>query len=810
MKKLIMLLLLVSAGRGQDFLVTPQNQRFIFTAGSDRIQSTQYNPSYLGLYNRGASLDAYFFSPKEGTFHFSGYSFHDFGFYGQLGKFGFSYRNAAAYGERSDEYTIGFGAGNEGFAVGASATFLNAFGTSKLIPNLGIIWQNKFFSIGSSLHNFSDRQVALHTIWKEWDIGLGIRPMGTPFLSLYTDAVLYSVGTSYKFGVSLKPLPGLDLFAIYHHNVLSYPAGYTSIPSFYGPPTKILEFHETNTFSIGISFNFSPHFSIGASRSVGPSGNSATFGEAMLTSEIMPSIIRTKRIAEVVIRGAIPDEKEESFLFAKQKKNLFDYVREIEFSASDPTVAALVLKIYPFSQSEEFFSLSGATQELVEAVEKVKESGKKVYAFLTEGAGAEELYLASAANKIYMPAEGIIANYGIDLSLVRLKGFFDKLHITWNAITAGKYKSTFHTTYTDSATKDQAKLIYGLVSDLYQQMIAQVERNRGIHLDSMTRRELASIMSPSEAVRLNIIDGLMYYQDFKKLVSKEVLGKEENKFESPDSKSRYIFEWGEKPSVAVIGIYGTIVTGESSPPSPINIPLLGYGRMTGSETVVSQIRNAVSNPNVKAIVLRVNSGGGSALASDEIYNAVKEAAKEKPVIASFGNVAASGGYYVAAGAKKIFADSATITGSIGVVLAFPELTGFLEKDLGANVEKYSADGFQSALSPFNRWSDVDREYVQKYVSGLYADFLSRVASGRKLPMDSVKNIAEGKVYTGAQAIEIGLVDSSGSLDDAIKYAAKVAGIEKDFAIRFYKVKGLFPIGNLADIQMALFRPAGFF
>ena len=176
---------------------------------------------------------------------------------------------------------------------------------------------------------------------------------------------------------------------------------------------------------------------------------------------------------------------------------------------------------------------------------------------------------------------------------------------------------------------------------------------------------------------------------------------------------------------------------------------------------MAQINAASKDNAIKAIVLRVNSGGGSALASDEIYNAVKNAEKKKPVVASFGNMAASGGYYVAAGVKKIFAEPATLTGSIGVVISFPVLTDFIEKDLGGNVENYRAGQSSQILSPFHSWTESDLKYVDKFLNETYTDFKSKVASGRKLTMDSVETLAQGKVYTSVQAERIGLVDEYG-------------------------------------------------
>ncbi|MCL5020356.1 MAG: signal peptide peptidase SppA, partial [Bacteroidetes bacterium] len=298
------------------------------------------------------------------------------------------------------------------------------------------------------------------------------------------------------------------------------------------------------------------------------------------------------------------------------------------------------------------------------------------------------------------------------------------------------------------------------------------------------------------AAQLHLIDGVAYFDRFRKDVRKEVLGKSGgNGIVNPEHIHYWKTRWGRMPEVAVIGVYGTIVTGKSSPPSPFPIPFLGGDRLTGSESVIKQIEEAVADKNIKAIVLRVNSGGGSALASDEIYNAVREAMAKKPVVASFGNVAASGGYYVAVGAKKIFAEPATLTGSIGVLIAFPVLTDFIEKDLGGNVEQYKSRDASGVLNPFHKWDEKDMKYVDEFLNQTYTDFKEKVSEGRKLSMSRVDELAQGKVYTGDQAKNLGLIDEYGGLEKAIQYAANVAGISGGYRVKMFVVPGL-GLGNL--------------
>lgn len=790
MKRVIVALLFVVGNlSAQDLLTNPQNQKYLFTSGTDETQAFLYNPAYLGLYNRGGVLDAYYFYPSKSRLDTAVGTFHDIGVFAQGGKLGFAYRNASTPEEDLNQYSIGLGLGNERAAAGASLSLMNITGAgSRWFPSVGLIWRpDCHISFGAAYRNFSNRSFGNHVIEKAANFGIGVRPFGTNFLTLNGDYITPVHNDGYKLGITVEPIPGLSVYGIYDRSGYSVPPEILDrLGSALSPP-----YLWGNAFSVGVSFNFGGHVHVEGTSSYQSGGYSATYGRVMFTSQELPTVLYDRKVAEIEIKGGIPDAREQSFLFFKSPKVLFDYVEEIKKCGEDPSIAALILKIYPFSTSESFFALSGATQELVNAVEYVRAKGKKVFAYLTDDSGVNELYLASAADKVYMAPVAFVSSYGIDMDLIRLKGLFDKLHISWNAQTAGKYKSTFHTIYTDSASPEQAKLIRGLVDDIYLQMIKQIEVNRGITMDDSLKSAISGIISSREAARLHVIDRVSYYDEFKKDVNKDVFGTGGNLAGTdPSSIHKYEARWGKKPEVAVVGVYGDIMTGESSPPAPFPIPFLGSDRTTGSETVVRQIRAAAADNDIKAIVLRVNSGGGSALASDEIYNAIKDAQKEKPVIASFGNMAASGGYYVAAGAQKIFAEPATLTGSIGVVIAFPVLTDFLEKDLGSNVEEYRAGQNSGLLSPFHHWDNTDLKYVDEFLNEIYNDFKTKVSEGRKLTLDRVEELAQGKVYTGMQARTDSLIDEYGGLDKAIDYAADVAGISGDYRVRMFTVPSL--------------------
>ncbi|CUT05149.1 signal peptide peptidase SppA [Candidatus Kryptobacter tengchongensis] len=499
-----------------------------------------------------------------------------------------------------------------------------------------------------------------------------------------------------------------------------------------------------------------------------------------------------KKIAEIEIRGIMPDYKEQPSLLSKPRKSVHDIINEIERSADDRDINGLLLKIYPFNGEVKLYELEGLTQELAEAVKKVKKAGKPVVAYLGgEMVGVNELYLASIADKIVIAPEGMIVGYGAVIDVSRLRSFFEKFGIEWDAMTAGEYKSTFHSIYTDSATQNQAELIKSLVEEIHKQMIEQISRSRNINFTEELIEEISGGMIPPRAKEIGLIDEIGFYSEAKRLINKLANNRDDENVNliKLDKRRYWDKTWGVIPKIAVIGVHGAIVTGESQPPLPF--PLLDE-RLTGSETVVKQINSAVKDKSVKAIVLRVNSGGGSALASNENYTALKEARKKKTVIISFGNVAASGGYYVACSSDRIFANPATLTGSIGVVYSKPVLEKLYE-NMKIKIETYKKGEHSDMFSTTRHWTEIERKGIENALQYTYLNFKQKVAENRNMTLDEVEKLAQGKVYTGTQALNLKLVDELGGLKRAIDFAKEKAKIKEKYEIKFYPVPSLFGI-----------------
>ncbi|UCF05889.1 MAG: signal peptide peptidase SppA, partial [bacterium] len=250
--------------------------------------------------------------------------------------------------------------------------------------------------------------------------------------------------------------------------------------------------------------------------------------------------------------------------------------------------------------------------------------------------------------------------------------------------------------------------------------------------------------------------------------------------------------WVPAPAVAIVGAYGAITSGKSKR------DLLGGGRTMGSQTVVKQLKAASKHPGVKAIVFRVDSGGGSALASDEILKEIRRIQEEEkiPVIVSMGNIAGSGGYWISMYGDMIFADPFTITGSIGAAFAKPVIDRLYDK-IGVTNEVFKAGEHSDAWSPGRHMTEEEMEFLATLITDTYERFLSNVSKGRKIDTETVKSVAGGKVYFGTTALDLRLIDRLGGLKDAVEYAATHTGIENDYRTIYFRA---FP-GFLVNVDV---------
>lgn len=449
---------------------------------------------------------------------------------------------------------------------------------------------------------------------------------------------------------------------------------------------------------------------------------------------------------------------------------LVNMKRAIEGAAENENVKGIYLNAGTFVAGQ------AGLKELRDALAKFKESGKFIISYgemYTEGG----YYLSSVADEIYLNPSGMMEFNGFSSEIIFLKGAFKKLEIEPVVFRVGEFKSAVEPFLLDKMSDENRLQTETFLNDLNQVSLEQISESRSIPLDRLKEiNNQMLVRKVQDAKDLQLIDGA-WYEDQVISMMKEKLGLEEDdsiptinvtKMNSATkSKNRL-----SKNRIAVIIAEGDIMGGETE-------------GTIGSDQFKEEIKKARKNKDIKAIVLRINSPGGSALASEVMWRELEEASKEKPVIASMGEVAASGGYYLAAAADTIVAQPNTITGSIGIFALWFNAQGLLNNKLGITTDVAKTGELSDFLSPTRKLSDLEKSIFQNQVEEGYDIFLDRVALGRNMSVEEVNAVASGRVWSGVQAKEKGLVDVLGGLEDAIKIAAEKAGVADDYRVVYY-------------------------
>jgi protease-4 len=450
-------------------------------------------------------------------------------------------------------------------------------------------------------------------------------------------------------------------------------------------------------------------------------------------------------------------------------------------AAKDPAVAGVLLDMSAFT-----LTLNQA-QEIGHLITTVRHAGKRVAAYSADY-DTDTYTLASYADTILMPENGNILIPGVSLQMIFFKGTLDKLDLQPDFVQIGKFKGAEEPFMRTTASPEYREQITHLVDGMYDEVIATIAANRP-NMEEATVKTAVNegLLTGTAALKLGLIDhtmgrgGVDAWLDSQfpaGATQDDTYGQPRKKSIDMDSPFAIFSLLGEKPKVrshepevAVIYAVGEIV------PDFVN------GEDSSSMVTPAGIRGAVdkalADDQVKAIVLRVDSPGGSASASDEIWSILHEADKKKPVTVSMGRVAASGGYYISCAGRTITADPATITGSIGVVAGKIVIKGLLDK-IGVNIETVSLGDHAGMLSAMQTFTDEERAFLQKSMEETYGVFTGRVMGARGSKIPKLENVAQGRLFTGEQAKTAGLVDTVGTLDDAIAAAAKSVGIGANY------------------------------
>lgn len=448
---------------------------------------------------------------------------------------------------------------------------------------------------------------------------------------------------------------------------------------------------------------------------------------------------------------------------------LYDAIRVIRHAATDDNIKGIYLNAN--GNGNGFAS----SEELRNAVLDFKKSKKFVIAYgdvITQGA----YFVASAAGKVYCNPVGMVDWTGFNADLLFLKGTLDRLKIEPQIFYAGKFKSATEPLRTTKMTPENKLQTQEWLGDLYQHFLTRTSQARGIDTATLFRlANTGAIQTPQDALNNKLVDGLKYDDQVKDEI-KRSLGIDSHGKINFISLSKYANAVRYKKTggdrIALIYAEGDIVDGKG-----------GKG-MIGSEEYVKLVRTARLDKSIKAIVFRINSGGGSALASENIWRELSLAKAEKPVVVSFGDVAASGGYYIAAAADSIFALPNTITGSIGVFGIIPNMQGFFNDKLGITFDGVKTAEYADLGVVYRPLTAQEKTFVQNGVDRIYLQFKQRVAEGRKKDIAYIDSIAQGRVWSGADGLRLGLVDRIGGLQTAIESAARLAKV-KDYRLREY-------------------------
>lgn len=470
----------------------------------------------------------------------------------------------------------------------------------------------------------------------------------------------------------------------------------------------------------------------------------------------------TERVAEDPFAELFPDEGDAQLPLLKT-------LASIEAAKNDSNIEGIYL---------EHGYVSGgyaALDEIRLALEDFKNSGKFIYSYgeyISEG----NYYVASVADEIVLNPIGSLEFNGLNASVTFFKGLFEKLDIEAQIFRVGTYKSAVEPFFRKDMSEANKEQMTSFVNDIYDNILKNVSASRNIELNELRRiSDQMLIRKAEDAAEYGLVTKVAYENQVKDMIKTrmDLASDDKIKFVSLRNYMKTVDGDYSSNKVAVIVADGEIVSGN------------GDLESVGSEKFVKAIKAARESKRVKAVVIRINSPGGSMLASDVMWNEIMLTKKEKPVIASMSNMAASGGYYMAMPCDTIVAQPMTITGSIGIFGMIPNLGGFLENKLGITNDGVSTGQFSDLYRVSSALNPQEKAIIQTSVERGYETFTSKAAEGRGMTQDDIKAVASGRVWTGNQAKERGLVDILGTYNDAIQLAAEKAGIADDYAVKYY-------------------------
>ncbi len=452
-----------------------------------------------------------------------------------------------------------------------------------------------------------------------------------------------------------------------------------------------------------------------------------------------------------------------SFFTTTNVPGLLETIDLIQKAAEDDNIKGIYLNL------SQIGSGMATLEEVRNALLKFKESGKFIVSY-SEMYSQKAYYLATVSDQICLNPEGALDFRGMAAEITFFKGLLEKLDINAQIIRHGKYKSAIEPFISDQMSEANKEQTLSYIGSIWNHILTGISTARNIPVDELNRiADSLLIQTPEDAAKYKMADQIIYKDQLLDLM-REKLGKDKDdkidvitlaKYKDAPTKSNKY----SKDKIAIIYAAGSIGGGE------------GDETTIGSEGISKAIRKARNDSSVKAIVFRINSPGGSALASDVILREIKLAREVKPVVASMGDYAASGGYYIACAADTILANPTTLTGSIGVFGIIPEFGSMLKNKLGITIDRVMTNKHADYISVTRPMSPYEEQMMTRSIERIYNVFTGHVAKGRNMTQAAVDSIGQGRVWSGTEGLSIGLVDNIGGLKEAIQVAATLAGLE---------------------------------
>jgi protease IV len=493
--------------------------------------------------------------------------------------------------------------------------------------------------------------------------------------------------------------------------------------------------------------------------------------------------VKKSVVVAFTLDGEYPEGPSSPSIFGDLETSLSTLVQRMDAAATDKDVVAVWLKVDNLAIGR------AKIYELRGAIARLRKANKPVYAELTTATTGQYL-LATACDHVVMPPSGVLVIPGVRAEITFFKGLLDKLGLEFDALKMGKYKGALEPMTRREMSKPLRESYESLVDDNYQDMLSVITASR--HLKDYEAKTYVDrgLFTAEDAKKAGLIDDVLYSDQLEDAIKKKLdLEKIEIVTDYKKKKMDVDFSGlsgivklidimmggkpsttgGKKPRIAIVYAVGPIVEGRGDKG-------MFSSSVLGSTSTIAALRKAAEDPKVAAVVLRIDSPGGSATASDLIWRETMRL--KKPLIASMGDVAASGGYYIAMGAQKIFAAPGTLTGSIGVIGGKLVTKGMYDK-LGLNTEVIARGANSGAMSSGQPFSPSERKVWMEMLEDTYHRFVSKAAEGRKMSYDKLDALAQGRVYTGVTAKKLGLIDELGTLEDAIAAAKTSAGLKAD-------------------------------